>query len=498
MAVHLGNESAARRQQRLEPDLEPDLERDTDREADAAATERAEPRTNTPPAPPAALSRLLPPSPRDPNAQRARWGRDPEADSRRPPRRNADDPIASRPATPATPAAPAAPAVPRRTTGERPAGYAGERPVDAEWLAQRESALKAVRTDYEAARAKAKAGNGIGPGWVDASGIGNEGNPLRDRPAAAVDNTVFVADPRAQPQIVGYEDGALRAPIYGSPQGRTLAFSDEAFARALSGASRRTAASAGQALRQRRRHAVGQAARAVDPGHARPCAQRRPAAAGPRDGRRAHARHARPVPGRPADRCAHRRLRRHRRGAAWRHRARAGAPVRRRALCAPQPPWQRHGRRAQPVQHGAGAGSEPRQRRRLERTHADRDRGGRQRKRASDHHATGHHAHVRPGRLHGLVHPTRRPGQQGLRQLLRPEPHHAGQQRLGGRVRHQRPAGGPHHLRQPGLGPRPRWRRDVAHGAAPDQHQRHAAAERQERGGLRPGSRLGHHAGQHP
>ncbi len=99
----------------------------------------------------------------------------------------------------------AAPAQPRRDTGERPTtttAYVGERPVDADWLDQRESALKALRADYEAARAAAQATPGSGPGWIEDRG----GNPLRDLPAS--DNR-----PRVE-----------------APDGRTMVFSEEAFA----------------------------------------------------------------------------------------------------------------------------------------------------------------------------------------------------------------------------------------------------------------------------
>jgi hypothetical protein len=220
MAIHLGNDSAARRQQRFELDAE----RDADREAAGAAAERTEPRNNTPPSSPSALSQLLAPSPRDPNAQRARWGRDPEADSRRPPRGNAGDAPAPRSAPPTTPASPAAPAAPRRNVGERAASaaYVGERPVDDAWLAQRESALKALRAEYEAARTIAQAGNGTGPGWVEAAAFYDERTGTYQTQGLLV-----ASNPAAPPPPRGRDHGDPRDT---SPTGSTRVFSEEAFA----------------------------------------------------------------------------------------------------------------------------------------------------------------------------------------------------------------------------------------------------------------------------
>jgi hypothetical protein len=102
-------------------------------------------------------------------------------------------------------AAPTVPAAPRRNPGERPAAarYAGEPPVDAAWLNEREGALKALRAEYEGARAQAQAGSGAGPGWVEDI---PRGNPNRDRPAS--DNR-----PRAE-----------------GPDGRVMVFDEKAFA----------------------------------------------------------------------------------------------------------------------------------------------------------------------------------------------------------------------------------------------------------------------------
>jgi A nuclease family of the HNH/ENDO VII superfamily with conserved AHH len=112
-------------------------------------------------------------------------------------------PIAAPPPAGTTaPSSPAVPAQPRRDTGERPTAtaYVGERPVDADWLAQRESALKALRADYEAARAAAQATPGSGPGWIE----DRRGN--RDLPAS---------------------DHRVRVEL---PDGRTMVFSEDAFA----------------------------------------------------------------------------------------------------------------------------------------------------------------------------------------------------------------------------------------------------------------------------
>lgn len=105
-----------------------------------------------------------------------------------------------------------APAQPRRNTGERPsatpARTVGERPVDAAWLAQRESALKAVRADYTAARTRALASPGVGPGWSEVFDSGN---------------TVSADDALHQSAA---DAGAAAA---SSADGRSFAFSEEAF-----------------------------------------------------------------------------------------------------------------------------------------------------------------------------------------------------------------------------------------------------------------------------
>jgi hypothetical protein len=81
MAVHLGNDSAVRRAQWL------DRHHDADGDV-ATAAEHAAPHTDAPAASPAALSRLLAPSPRDPNAQRARDSDTQHARDLQPPRKD--------------------------------------------------------------------------------------------------------------------------------------------------------------------------------------------------------------------------------------------------------------------------------------------------------------------------------------------------------------------------------------------------------------------------
>jgi hypothetical protein len=121
MTIHLGSEGAARRQQWAD--------RDHDREADGgapAAAEDANARASALTASPAALSRLLPPSPRDPNAQR-------EVSAERVwrgrgPRRLIDDSALPRPAPrTALPAAPTPP--PSIAPASRPATQSNDTTV---------------------------------------------------------------------------------------------------------------------------------------------------------------------------------------------------------------------------------------------------------------------------------------------------------------------------------------------------------------------------------
>ena len=119
------------------------------------------------------------------------------------------------------------------------APYVGERPVDAAWLAERETALKGVRADYEAQRAAAQASTGTGPGWIPATLVTDESGQTRSASGAP---TVFIADPGAAPQLIGWNESS---PVYGAPAGRTLEFNEEAFAasyRAQAGAPLQTLA----------------------------------------------------------------------------------------------------------------------------------------------------------------------------------------------------------------------------------------------------------------
>jgi hypothetical protein len=124
----------------------------------------------------------------------------------------------------ASPTAPTAPAAPRRNVGERAASaaYVGERPVDAAWLAQRESAFKALRAEYEAARTTARAGNGAGPGWVEAATLYDERTGTYQ-----TQGLLMASDPAAPPLRRGHDNGV---PYDNSPTGSTMVFSEEAFA----------------------------------------------------------------------------------------------------------------------------------------------------------------------------------------------------------------------------------------------------------------------------
>jgi len=118
-------------------------------------------------------------------------------------------------------------------------GYVGEAAVDATWLASRETALVAVRHDYEAARAQALASGGAGPGWQPAQLVTDESG----QPYSATGATlVHISDPNAQPVLVGYDEGG---PVYQQPAGQWLEFNEEAFAahyRAQGGAPLQTLA----------------------------------------------------------------------------------------------------------------------------------------------------------------------------------------------------------------------------------------------------------------
>ena len=119
-----------------------------------------------------------------------------------------------------TAAAPAA----ATANGTPTSGYTGERPVDAAWLAARETALVAVRADYEAARAQAQANGGTGPGWQPAMLVTDESGQTSSASGALL---VHISDPAAPPVQVGWDEGG---PVYQQDAGHWLEFNEEAFA----------------------------------------------------------------------------------------------------------------------------------------------------------------------------------------------------------------------------------------------------------------------------
>jgi hypothetical protein len=142
-------------------------------------------------------------------------------------------PLPTAPTAPTAPSAPApspapAPSTPQAPAANPSAGYVGERPVQAQWLQDREAALQNIRADYEAQRAQAQAQapafGANAPGWVDATLVTDESGQTRSASGAA---TVFVAEPGAQAAVVGYDESG---PVYGSAPGRTLEFNEQAFA----------------------------------------------------------------------------------------------------------------------------------------------------------------------------------------------------------------------------------------------------------------------------
>lgn len=121
-------------------------------------------------------------------------------------------------AEPAVAVAPAAvPPVPTAAT------YAGEPPVDPQWLADRERTLVAIRADYGAAVAQARATAGVGPGWTVAATVTDESGQVR---SANGREMVFVTDPNAPQVIAGYDESG---PIY-QPNGQWMEFDEAAFA----------------------------------------------------------------------------------------------------------------------------------------------------------------------------------------------------------------------------------------------------------------------------
>lgn len=124
----------------------------------------------------------------------------------------------------AAPPPPAPTPPPPSATATTATSYAGEKPVDGQWLQDREAAFRGIRSDYEAQRAQAQAGNGSGPGWVLANMVTDESGHQRSASGAP---TVFIPDPSAEPTVIGYDEGG---PVYGPPPGKYMEFSEEAFA----------------------------------------------------------------------------------------------------------------------------------------------------------------------------------------------------------------------------------------------------------------------------
>ena len=121
----------------------------------------------------------------------------------------------------AEPAAAPAPAAPPPVPAA--ATYAGEPPVDPQWLADRERTLVAIRADYSAALAQARATPGVGPGWTAAATTTDESGQVR---SANGREMVFVTDPNAPPVLAGYDESG---PIY-QPAGQWMEFDEAAFA----------------------------------------------------------------------------------------------------------------------------------------------------------------------------------------------------------------------------------------------------------------------------
>jgi hypothetical protein len=105
--------------------------------------------------------------------------------------------------------------------------YVGERPADATWLTTRETALIAVRNDYEAQRAQAQAqvpsfGSPAGPGWVVVvPSFSRDGSELAP---AAGQLSVEVHDPNVQGQYSGDENNN-----YTPPPSQRYIFDEAAF-----------------------------------------------------------------------------------------------------------------------------------------------------------------------------------------------------------------------------------------------------------------------------
>ena len=130
-------------------------------------------------------------------------------------------------AAPAPAPAPAPPPAPTSALAA-PSTYTGEPPAAPAWLAERETALNAVRSDYQSALAQAQANPGsfdnVNPGWVPASVVTDEsGRPYSASNAALVN----LSDPNAAEVITGWNEGS---PLYGKPAGSLYEFNEASFA----------------------------------------------------------------------------------------------------------------------------------------------------------------------------------------------------------------------------------------------------------------------------
>jgi hypothetical protein len=152
MTIQLSNDSAVQRHQWV--DRGPDADGDV-----ATATEHAEPHTSTPAASPAALSQLLGLAPREPNGQRAPWGRDAEPGPRQSP------PSASRSTIPGRHFIGAGIAQPARAIApvQIPQPFAGG------WFKLVGNALQAQAGLRHAALTPSRGQQG-GPGWLRSLG----------------------------------------------------------------------------------------------------------------------------------------------------------------------------------------------------------------------------------------------------------------------------------------------------------------------------------------
>ena len=142
--------------------------------------------------------------------------------------------------------APLTPATSALTATAAITGYTGERPADPAWLAAREAALIAVRSDYQSAVAQAQTNPGtfgnVEPGWVPASLVTDESGRTISASSAALVN---LSDPNAPAVIIGWNEGS---PLYGQPAGTLYEFNEPAFAASYQAQAAKQAGSPLQAL----------------------------------------------------------------------------------------------------------------------------------------------------------------------------------------------------------------------------------------------------------